>query len=155
MNDQEKLAYKNKLKQYCHHIINQRIAVSKAAIENAQESASSEEKSSAGDKYETSRAMSHLEGDMHSRQLAENVKELSALHGINTNIIYQLITSGALVKCDGISFFVAIGIGKQTIDGEMIWFLSPGAPLAKRMEHKKAGDTFIFSGKETLIAEVY
>jgi hypothetical protein len=39
-------------------------------MESAQQSANSEEKSSAGDKYETSRAMGHLEKDMHARQLA-------------------------------------------------------------------------------------
>jgi hypothetical protein len=155
MNDREKVVYKNKLKQFCNNVINQRIEISKGAIENAQQSANSEEKSSAGDKYETARAMSHLERDMHTRQLAENLKELSALHSINTNTIYNAITNGAFVKCAEISFFIAIGIGKQIIDGEKILFLSLTAPLAKVMEHKKAGDKFIFSGKEILIEEVY
>jgi hypothetical protein len=154
MNDQEKVAYKNMLKQFCNNIINQRIEISKAAIENAQQSANSEEKSSAGDKYETSRAMSHLERDMHTKQLAENVKELSALHAINTNTIYDSATNGAFVKCAEIYFFIAIGIGKQIIDGEKILFLSLKAPLAKLMEHKKAGDKFLFLDKEIFIIEV-
>jgi hypothetical protein len=155
MNDQEKIAYKNKLKQCCNNIIDRRIEISKAAIDNAQQSANSEEKSSAGDKYETARAMSHLERDMHTRQLAENVKELSALHVVNTNAIYHTITTGAFVKCDEISFFISIGIGKQTIDGEKILFLSLHAPLAKLMEHKKSGDKFIFLDKEIFVVEVY
>jgi hypothetical protein len=155
MNDQEKVAYKNKLKQFCNNIVDQRIEISKAAIENAQQSANSEEKSSAGDKYETARAMSHLERDMHTRQLAENIKELAALHAINANAIYNSITSGAFVKCAEISFFIAIGIGKQIIDGEKILFLSLSAPLAKLMQHKKAGDKFIFFDKEIFIAEIY
>ena len=45
-------------------MIKQRIAAATLAIENAQSAANAEEKSSAGDKYETSRAMSHLEKDM-------------------------------------------------------------------------------------------
>ncbi|HEX4375100.1 MAG TPA: hypothetical protein VHZ50_17475 [Puia sp.] len=155
MNDQEKMAYKNKLKQFCKNIIDHRIEISKAAIENAQQSANSEEKSSAGDKYETARAMSHLERDMHTRQLAENVKELSALHSINTNTIYQAVTNGAFVKCNEISFFIAIGIGKQIIDGEKILFLSLNAPLAKLMENKKASDKFLFLDKEIFIEDVY
>jgi hypothetical protein len=155
MNDQEKVAYKNKLKQFCKNIIHQRIEISKASIENAQQSANSEEKSSAGDKYETARAMSHLERDMHTRQLAENLKELSALYAINTNAIYDTITNGAFVKCAEVSFFIAIGIGKQIIEGDKILFLSLSAPLAKLMEHKKTGDKFIFLDKEIFIEEVY
>jgi hypothetical protein len=155
MNDREKVAYKNKLKQFCNNIIEQRIEISKVAIENAQQSANSEEKSSAGDKYETARAMSHLERDMHTRQLTENLKELSALHSINANTIYNTVTNGTFVKCDEISFFIAIGIGKQIIDEEKILFLSLNAPLAKLMEHKKAGDKFIFLEKEIFIVEIY
>jgi hypothetical protein len=155
MNDQEKIAFKNKLKQFCNNSIDQRIQISKAAIENAQRSANSEEKSSAGDKYETSRAMSHLERDMHTRQLAENLKELSALHAISTNTIYSAVTNGAFVKCSEISFFIAIGIGKQIIEREKILFLSLNAPLAKLMENKKAGDKFLFLEKEIFIKEIY
>jgi len=155
MNAQEKIAFKNKLKQFCTDTINKRIEVAKVAVANAQQAANNEEKSSAGDKFETGRAMSHLEREMHAKQLSENVKELSTLHAINTNEIYTAINAGAFIKCAEISFFIAAGLGKQIIDGETILFLSPGAPLAKLMEHKKQGDKFIFSGKDIFVIEIY
>lgn len=136
-------------------MIEQRIEMAKAAIENAQEAANSEEKSSAGDKYETGRAMNHIERDMHARQLAENVKELSTLHSINTNTVYDTAAAGAFVICNNISFFIAAGLGKQIIDGEIILFLSPHAPLAKLVEHKKAGQHFLFTQRDTVIKEIY
>jgi hypothetical protein len=155
MNEQEKFIFKNKLKQFCSNLINQRIEAAKTAIENAQQSANNEEKSSAGDKYETGRAMGHLDREMHSRQLNENLKELSTLHAINTDVIYDGVVSGAFVKCSNISFFIAAGLGKQTIDGDTILFLSPNAPLAKLLQYKKAGEQFLFNGKDILIDEVY
>jgi transcription elongation GreA/GreB family factor len=155
MNQQDKIAFKNKLKQFCHHKIEERIDAAKAAIENAQEAANSDQKSSAGDKYETGRAMSHLEKDMHTRQVSENVKELSTLHAINTNTMYNAVAAGAFVKCLNISFFIAAGLGKQILDSETIVFLSPSAPLAKFLADKKAGEHFLFNKANLTIIEIY
>jgi hypothetical protein len=151
----EKIAFKNRLKQAAQQLIEQRIAVTKTLINNAQEAANSEEKSSVGDKYETARAMSQLEKEMHSKQLAQQIRELALLHEVKTDVIYATVTMGACIECAGLTFFNAAGLGKQTIDGKLIIFLSPQAPLAKLLQNKKAGESFIFSGKETVIESVY
>jgi transcription elongation GreA/GreB family factor len=52
-------------------------------------------------------------------------------------------------------FFIAAGLGKQTIDGKVIFFLSPHAPLAKTLQRKKAGEQFVFNGAQTKIESVY
>jgi hypothetical protein len=52
-------------------VVHQRIASAEEAIRMAQESANQEGKSSAGDKYETGRAMAQLEIEKASGQLAE------------------------------------------------------------------------------------
>jgi hypothetical protein len=151
----EKIAFKNKLKLAGEQIIEQRIATAKALINNAQEAANNEEKSSAGDKYETARAMNQLEKEMHSKQLAQQLKELALLHEVKTDFVYDAATSGTCIECAGMIFFIAAGLGKQTIDGKLIVFLSPQAPLAKQLHHKKAGDHFVFNGMETTIETVY
>lgn len=79
MTPEQKLAYKIRLIQFCEDTITRRMAVARQAMDNAQASANSEEKSSAGDKYETGRAISHLEKDMYARQLMANAQELNAL----------------------------------------------------------------------------
>jgi hypothetical protein len=155
MTDHQKIAFKNELKQVCQGIIEQRIDALKLAINAAQQAANNEEKSSAGDKYETSRAMSHLEKDMQTRQLSENVKELATLFSVNTNAVYEAGVAGAFLQCTGVSFFIAAGLGKQMIQGKYIFFLSPHAPLAKLLQSKKAGDFFIFNSVQTRIEEVY
>ena len=151
----DKIAFKNTLRQVCVDTIGERIAAAKAGMENAQASANQEEKSSAGDKYETGRAMGHLEKELHSRQLSENLKELALLHGINTSVLYPTATTGAFVECEEESFFLAAGLGKQTVDGRIILFLSPHAPLSKLLLDKKAGDSFPFKGTSQVIKEVF
>lgn len=153
--DQEKIAYKNRLKQAGEQLIEQRIAAAKTLINEAQEAANSEEKSSAGDKYETARAMNQLQKEMHSKQLAQQLKELALLHEVKTDVIYGQVATGACINCNGICFFIAAGLGKQTIDGKLIIYLSPQAPLAKQIHHKRAGDHFVFNGKEIVIETVY
>jgi hypothetical protein len=155
MTDAEKRKYKNNLHQYAVEIIRQRITDTKLFMENAQASANTEEKSSAGDKYETSRAMSQLEKDMHAKQLGANKLELAALLSIDCSILYNSISTGSIVVCDEFSFYIAAGLGKISLDGRDFYFLSPAAPVAKLLFKKAAGDTFVFDKKQITIKEVY
>src|SRR5688572_531041 len=100
MTRSEKIDFKHSLKQAGLAIIEQRIAAARSLMDDAQQAANGEEKSSAGDKYETSRAMGHLQKDMYARQLAEQAKELAALHAVNVDAIYEEATTGSLVQCE-------------------------------------------------------
>ena len=155
MDNSAKLIFKDKLREFCEHIIRHRIDAAKTMMENAQQSANSEEKSSAGDKYETSRAMGHLEKDMHARQLAENLKELASLNSVNCSALYETVTTGSFVDAGKISFFIAAGLGKHNIDERPIYFLSPQSPLAKLLLHKKTGDEFEFSNEKLKITALF
>ncbi|ACU63756.1 hypothetical protein [Chitinophaga pinensis] len=155
MTNQEMIAFKNSLKKAGELQITERIAMTKAAIDNAQAAANGEEKSSAGDKYETGRAMGHLEKDMYSRQQAENIKDLDQLQKIHVNVLYTKAQAGAFVRCAEHSFFIGTGLGKQEVDGQLVFFLSPQAPLAKLLLNKGVGEKFLFNKKETVILEVY
>jgi len=151
----EQIAFKNHLKQFCRQQIERRIAAARKAINDAQESANSEEKSSAGDKYETGRAMGHLQKDMHARQLSAYIKELSALLPVHTGIVYDRVCSGAFVTTAQTSFFIAAGLGKQVVEDREIVFLSPQAPLAGILQNKKTGDSFVFNNAAVVIDNVF
>ena len=125
MEDPEKIAFKTRLKRRALDGIGERITVARESIDQSQQAANQEEKSSAGDKYETGRAMGHLQKDMYARQLAESIKELAALHAVNTDTLYPTAGSGAFVRGDGIAFFIAAGLGRQQAEGQTIFFLSP------------------------------
>lgn len=151
----EKIAWKERLKIFCRQQIEQRMAAAKKAAGDAQESANSEEKSSAGDKYETGRAMGHLQKDMHARQLSEHVKELAALQSVNTGILYDHACAGACIVTEHQLFFIAAGLGRQQAEGKEVIFLSPHAPLAAILQNKKQGDSFIFNRATVVITQVF
>ena len=137
--------YKTLLKKWALDQLGQRIAKAKEAMQDAQAAANSEEKSSAGDKYETGRAMGHLQKDMHARQLAELLRELAALHAAKEVVL----------RTDQIDFFIGIGLGKQTIDDRSVIFLSPQAPMAQAIQNKKPGDNFDFQKETLIIREIF
>ena len=151
----EKIIFKTKLKQHCIALIEQRVTNAQLSMQQAQEAANEEEKSSAGDKYETSRAMSHLEKDMHAKQLESNRQELAVVSSIECDNIFNAVTTGSVVICDGASFFIAAGLGKASIEGENIYLLSPNAPVAALLFNKKCGDHIDFNNKVFLIKDLY
>lgn len=155
MTGREKLSFKQKLKQWGLDLIGQRIANASEAMAQAQEAANNEEKSSAGDKYETGRAMGHLQKDMHARALAESVKELASLSAIPLEPLCQEGRPGAYLQADGIAFFISAGLGKQIIDGQTVVFLSPQAPLAGQLLGKKTGDQVLFNKTMVQIQTVF
>jgi hypothetical protein len=155
MNNPEKIAFKNKLKNYGLDLLRQRIVAAQEAMNEAQEAANSEEKSSAGDKYETGRAMGQLQKEMFGRQLAEYVKDIKALQAVFVESVCDRAGAGAVIRTAGMAFFVSAGLGKQEVEGLTILFVSPVAPLARSLQNKKAGDRLLFNGVDRIIEEVF
>ncbi len=155
MTTKDKLAYKGNLLQNCMDAVKKRIEVIQLAIQNSQVAANAEEKSSAGDKYETSRAMSHLEKDMHSKQLAATRQELEHLMEIDCSVLYSVGAIGGLVQCQHVAFFIAAGIGKILFEEKEVYIISPAAPLAKMLLNKKPGDQIIFNKASLEIMDIY
>ena len=73
-------------------------------MNRAQESANDNEKSSAGDKFETGRAMGHLEKEMFSRQYQESLLALQKIQSIESKTGTQEIALGSLVEIDTIAY---------------------------------------------------
>ena len=86
--------------------LNDRISNAEKAMKDAQDSANQEEKSSAGDKYETGRAMGQLQRDMNAKQSILAKKELAYLQQLSTSPKNQVGT-GALVKTNNGIYFIS------------------------------------------------
>lgn len=114
-------------------------------MEAAQESANTESKSSAGDKYETGRAMAQLDRDRYAQQLAEALRLDQDLARINIDRAYSTIQPGSLVLTSRGVFFVSISAGKLLVDGHDYIAVSPASPIATALAGKKAGDTVVFN----------
>jgi hypothetical protein len=155
MTNLEKISFKNKLKNLGLDLLTRRIVAAKEAMNQAQEAANSEEKSSAGDKYETGRAMGQLQKEMLGRQLAEYAKDVKALQSVFVDSVYDRGGPGAFVRTAGVAFFVSAGLGKQETEGLTILFVSPMAPLAHSLQNKRAGDSLLFNGMSVVIEEIF
>lgn len=142
---------KTQLLSLCFDYVNQRIATTKQAMDDAQAAANEEGKSSAGDKYETGRAMAQIERDKAAQQLDEALKLKNILDGLDASIANESIRLGSVVETSGANFYLAISAGKFLIDGREFLIISPYSPIGKLLLNLKAGDTFRFNGKEEVV----
>lgn len=142
---------KRKLIEYVKNYLDQRIENAKAAMEAAQESANNESKSSAGDKYETSRAMGHLDREMHGRMYLQAQQERQIVERLDSTISYKKGALGALMKTSMGDFFLSVSIGQVEIEGQKVMIISPQSPIGALLMGKSVGDSFSFRGKEAVI----
>ena len=146
---------KQQLLQICTDHQFKRVEHARKAMDDAQQSANSEERSTAGDKYDTSRAMSQNVRDMNARQLQEALKDLATLQQINPHISPLVIGVGSVVKTTAGNYFVATSGGPYAISNETYYSISTAAPLGQILLGKKTGDTFLFRGKIFSITAVF
>ncbi|HRH65457.1 MAG TPA: hypothetical protein PLU53_04100 [Bacteroidia bacterium] len=141
------LKYKIRLKKFAEDILQQRMETAQQAMLNAQDAANSEDKSSAGDKYETARAMGQLDREMNAKQFEEAKRELAQLQNLYIQEASSVVIPGSFVKTNKGDFFISSGLGIHTVDGKKIGFLSTKSPLAIPLLGKAAGETFQFQGQ--------
>ena len=139
------LSTKQNLYSRCQQYVQQHIDTARQAMESAQESANSESKSSAGDKYETGRAMAQLERDRHAQLLAEARKMEQELTRLDVDKDYDTVKPGSLVTTNRGIFFISISAGKLTADGTDCFAVSPASPVAAALMSHRAGDVVTFS----------
>lgn len=145
---------KSTILQYVKTYLDQRMQTSLDAMNAAQESANGESKSSAGDKYETSRAMGHLDRDMHARMYQQTREERKLMERIDENIDFKKGALGAFISTSMGDFFLSVSIGQVKIDEKPIMIISPQSPIGALLMSKMVGDKFNFRGKEAEILAI-
>ena len=139
----------------CLAYVHTRLAAARAGMAAAQESSNSETKSSAGDKYETGRAMAQQERDRHAAQLHEAQQLLGALQKLNPELASDTVRTGALAATSLGAFYISIGAGRlPTAEGQEFMAVSAVAPLAAALSGKKAGEEVVFNGKKIKVEAV-
>jgi hypothetical protein len=148
------LSIKNRLYKLCYEHIEQKIATAETLIRSAQESSKEETKSSAGDKYETGRAMLQQEIDKTQIVLSEALRLKNMLDHINPERSTGKSGVGSLVSTNNGNFFISISGGQYTIDNQVYYTLSPASPIGKLLLNVSKGDEFTFNGKKYIIEKV-
>lgn len=134
-------------------VVEDRIEQIQTAITAARETAHNETKSSSGDKYETTRAMMHLEMEKLGTQLSEAQQSLQALQSIP--ITASVSTGpGSIIKTDHGNYFISISAGLTKADGESYFLISPVAPIARAFLSASIGNTIELNSRKYTIQEI-
>lgn len=148
------ISLKRKLLDKCREIIEQRIHIARKAMNEAQDAANTELKSSAGDKYETTRAMMLIERENHAIQLSEALQVNKVLEQIRIDKKLNQVQTGSLLITTYGNLFVAIGAGKIVIDKNEYIAVSPSSPICMKLRNLQKGDATEFQGKNVKILAI-
>ena len=144
---------KSELLEIIHQKISEKIQKLEQLIAETRAS-NNDTKSSMGDKYETSREMLQQEINNLQIQLNEHLKSQQILKNINPNP-HKIVTLGSLVETEKGKFFIAVSLGEITFSQEKIFVISAESPLAKAMNGKKTGESFIVNNLTQIIKNIY
>src|SRR5690606_8128500 len=140
----------------CYTIINQKIEQVNLAIADANQSLHDDTKSSAGDKYETSREMSQQDLTRYEQQL----KVLHADMELRRRIQTQKTESsraglGSLIQTNNALYFLATSSGLVSLGDKKVFSISTASPIGKLLLGLSVGDTFTFNGASQTIIGLY
>lgn len=120
--------------------LEERLAVSTQTYNDALESRNNDTKSSAGDKYETSRAMMQQEMDNAEARIHQVKMFKNELQRLPVEEKSDVIISGSFVETDLGMYFLGLSIGKVELQNQIVYAISTASPLGKMLLHKQVGD---------------
>lgn len=131
---------RNSFLRHLENTVSEKIQALQHEIEQLRLDISSDSKSTAGDKHETSRAMAQLEMEKLGSQIIDyqkqlqSIRQFQSLHGSS-----DTIKTGSLVELSNGWFFLGLGIGKVTFQSTDVFCLSLQSPLGQQLFNKKIG----------------
>ncbi|WP_316830011.1 3-oxoacyl-ACP synthase [Pedobacter aquatilis] len=145
---------KSKLYQLCLNFIQKRIENIEYSLQQARQASNDDTKSSAGDKYETTREMMQQEMDRNSKLLYEAGQQKIALQQIENVDVSPEVKNGSLVLTPSGNFYISISAGELKHDGQTFFAVSQASPIGKVFIGKKVDDELVFNGKKYLIEAI-
>lgn len=149
------MSIKIQLKEQAEKQVETKITKANQDLNVMYESLKEETKSSAGDKFETGRAMIHIEIDKLKTYVGEQKSLLAALQSILYEEEHTQIKNGSIVETKQANYWIVASIGKLTIGNKVFFALSSSAPLAKILIGKVQGDQVRFLENTIDILKVY
>src|ERR1700733_9936179 len=109
---------KEELYNQCLDYVQKRMLAAEQGIKEAQQASKDDTKSSAGDKYETGRAMMQQETDRNLAQLNEANKLKVALTLVSATAASKQVENGSIVITNNGNFYLAISAGTLVVNDE-------------------------------------
>lgn len=139
----------------CMSYVEARIGRFNATMKELEEALKPESRSCMGDKYETSRAMLHLEIEKVSGQVEQfnNLRRTASL--IEKQPVLKKIGFGSGVKTTGANYFISIPAGEIKAENETYYAVGIHSPVAQQLMGKEKGEVFSINGKSMQIEEIF
>jgi hypothetical protein len=118
-----------------------------------QESSEVEEKSSAGDKFETHQEMLHQTRDILEKRLSSSRVMLAQLNAVPVKEL-EKVDEGALIQVPMGKIWVSIPMGKVVLDGIDYQLVSRDSPLVSALWDLKKGQSADFRGKQIEVKDL-
>ena len=145
---------KRKLLLAAQQIVETKIQTAQSSVSSAQESKLNETKSSAGDKFETGRAMMQVEQEKAEMRLSQANHLMAVLQNLKLEQEYTQAALGSLVVTDQLTYFLSIGIGKLEIEDKIYYAISELSPIGQLLIGKKVGESFQFRDKVITLTSI-
>ncbi|MCF6213165.1 MAG: 3-oxoacyl-ACP synthase [Flavobacteriaceae bacterium] len=146
-------AIKKILHKACLDFVDERLKTITKVMDAHKAALISENKSSAGDKHETGRAMLQLEMEKAGQQL----KSVTAMQEVLSKIIIskksEYVGLGSVVITDKVNYYLAISAGKITVNATDFFAVSLNTPVGQELLGKKVGDKLTLN--KACIIKVY
>ena len=139
----------------CTLIVNNRLETVEKIISSNQKALQSETKSSAGDKHETGRAMLQLEMEKASQQLIAIQEMKLVLEKIDVLKESKIACLGSVIETDGLRYFLAVSVGKITVNNKDYFAISVFSPIGKVLLGKQHGEALLFNHVTSKIHKVF
>lgn len=154
MDQTAEIMFKTALHEACKHKVSSRISALMSEIASAQRAANEETKSSAGDKYETGRAVAQHEIEKLTIQVANARQQEQQLAQTKAITVHTTIQPGSFVKTTGGNFFIAASLGELQHQDVTCITISPESPLGAKLKGHRAGEAIEMNSKRIQIIEV-
>jgi hypothetical protein len=148
------MSIKQQVYHHCLGLLQNKQKVLEDALKQALESGNQDSKSSAGDKHETAKAMLQLEQEKLAKQIQTIEQQTALLYQYAPATKHSSVVSGSLVQTNRGYFYIAVGLGKLSIDNINCFAISAQSPIGQVLLNKQVNDRIVFNQIEYAILEI-
>ena len=146
---------KKELTKHCIAATESRISELQQQMDQMIESKKSDTKSSAGDKFETSREMLQQEENNLKKQLIHWGQLRRDFTSIDTSKKQDEAQFGAIVKTSNGSYFLSAALGKVEFKKDKVFCISMASPMGGLLQGRSKGDEIEFNDKVIRVLEIF
>lgn len=107
------------------------------------------------DRYDAFKTKLLRQKDMFAQQQAKAILVLNTIKRISLKKELNKVEFGAVVVTNKQNLFVAAGLGKIELNGNVYFAISPQVPIFVALAGKKAGDEVVFNSNKFIISDIF